>query len=134
MTATSRILALAALLYSFPAISADNTWVTIAETDGGKWQIKSGSLEFTSNKSNVAIAVVIGRTISKKQQIDLYKWYVTAPDCKAGMGQLVSLSLQGEFKFENDFVEDGGNIASAVAEIICGAAKMQIEASEKKGI
>jgi hypothetical protein len=50
------------------------------------------------------------------------------------MGKLVSLGVDGSYKFENDFVNSSGTIATDIAETICGAAKQRAQKDSGKGI
>lgn len=131
----SVLLALAVACFS-KAASAEDGWVPIAESkDGGTWDVKSGSLEFSQTKAEVPIAVVIGRISNKRSpSIALYKWYVPIKDCVKENGIVVSLNMSGEYIFENDFVFGSGNIASAMAEAICGAASHQIKNATDKSM
>ena len=109
--------------------SAEIKWISLAETDGG---IK---MEFSTNKSNTAIAVLTGRQVDlKSKQIDLRKWYVSAVDCNNKMGKLVTLTVSGDYRFENDFVYDGGNVASAIAGFICDVADQSIKKANGKSL
>lgn len=112
-------------------------WINIAESssDGSKWDMKAGSFEFSKTKGGTAIAVVVGRVVNKKStEISLYKWYVSAEDCKNKMGKVVSLGVDGEFKFENEFVFDSGNISSAMAEGVCSVADYLIKEANDKSL
>lgn len=123
------------LLISF-SISADNTWIKLASADdGSKWEALVGSFEFAKTKNNVPIALLAGRvTSAKRKQIDLNKWYVTGADCKSEMGKLVTLSVSGEYQFENDFIFDSGNAASLIAKFICEVAELSIKKSDSKSL
>ena len=117
--------------------SADEEWIDVASSKSGSTilSIKSGSLEFTETKGGTTIALVVGRDSNQKtSQITLEKWYVSAIDCKNKMGKLVTLSISGEYKYENDFVFSGGSVASSIAEAICGAAEYAINASKEKSL
>ncbi|WP_353180927.1 hypothetical protein [Salinisphaera sp. T5B8] len=115
---------------------ASTGWITVATTDeGGAWEAQAGSLNLTKNRGDTLIAVVIGRvTQSGTNTVSLYKWYVPVKDCAAGNGTIVSLNISGEYEFENDFVLGGGNVASAIAAAICGAAKQAAENAQKKSM
>ena len=116
---------------------AESGWVNIASTglNDMLWDVKSGSLEFTKTKGGAVIAVVIGRiTNTKTSRIDLYKWYVSAIDCKKQIGKVVTLDIDGTYKFENDFVFGSGNVATAMAEAICGAADYSIKKVDEKSL
>lgn len=109
------------LLISFTA-SAEPSWINLGESKGGlKWEAKPGSFELSKNRNNVAVAVLAGRVINAETaEIQLYKWYVSATDCKNKMGKLVSLSISGEFLFDSDFMYGSGSVASNIGEFICG--------------
>ena len=122
-------------LLSYSA-SAEKDWVRLAlSDDGSKWEARSGSFEFSKNKSGVPIAVLAGRVVSSKpSKIDLHKWYVSAGDCKDKMGKLVTLSVSGEYQFENDFLFESGNVASSIAKFICDVADQAIKNSDGKSL
>ena len=115
---------------------AESEWVNIAmSNDKSEWDALAGSLEFSKTKGGTAIAIVVGRVKDKKtSQIELYKWYVSAADCKREMGKIVSLGIDGDFKFENDFVFGSGSIGTAMAEVVCGAAEHNIREAKNKGL
>lgn len=132
----NRGLILAILTFFSSPSFAESGWVDIATNpDGSVWAAKSGSLEFSETKGKTPIALVVGRvTNSKTSKIDLYKWYVSGTDCASEMGKIVSLNISGEYLFENDFVFGAGNIAAAMAELICGAAQYEIKATKDKSL
>lgn len=98
---------------------ADN-WVLTASNSNDVYSIQKGSFSVINNKNGEEIAVVTGKTYDKKtKHINLVKWYVTTADCSNKQGKLITLSLSGEYKFENDFVSGAGSMASVTAETIC---------------
>ncbi|KTB79270.1 hypothetical protein AO069_10080 [Pseudomonas syringae pv. syringae PD2774] len=115
---------------------AETAWIRIAETDDGtRFETKPGSFEFSETRGKTPVAVLVGRQfIVKSKKIELQKWYVTATDCKNKMGKLTTLSVSGEFQFENDFVFDGGTVASTVAKFICDVAGQSIKNAASKGL
>ncbi len=122
------------LLLSFSA-SADKSWIGLVSANGSKWEAMPGSFEFSKNKSDVPIAVLAGRIVSSKPaQIDLHKWYVTAGDCNNKMGKLITLSVSGEYQFENDFLFESGNVASYIAKFICDVAEQSIKNADGKSL
>jgi hypothetical protein len=130
-----RRLACSMLLLLPLAGQAQQDWIPIAETDETLWHVRPGSLELSRTKGQVPIALVVGRISSRKtQQISLYKWYVSMADCQREMGKLVTLNVDGSYAFENDFVFGSGNVASSMAESICGAWTFQVKAREGKGL
>ncbi|PRA59128.1 MULTISPECIES: hypothetical protein [Pseudomonas] len=123
------------LILSFSA-SAGPSWISLDETkDGLKWEAKPGSFEFSTNRNKVSVAVIAGRVVnSKTSDIALYKWYVSAADCSKKMGKLVSLGVDGEYQFDNDFMYGSGSVASSVAEFICAVADNNIKKAEGKSL
>ena len=119
-----------------PAAQADSGWIQVAETDDVQWHFQPGSLSFNKNKGGTAIALVVGKTTSKRsRKIELYKWYVAGADCRRKMGKLVALDINDSFSYENEFVFGSGSVASALAETICGAASQSIQsANDSKGL
>ena len=118
--------------YSAPA---DKNWISLVSADGSKWEAKAGSFEFSKNKSDVPIAVLAGRIVSSKpSKIDLHKWYVSAGDCKNEMGKLITLSVSGEYQFENDFLFESGSVASYIAKFICDVAEQSIKNADGKSL
>lgn len=115
---------------------SEEGWVRVTSTDeGGKWDVKAGSLEISQTRAEVPIAVVIGRiTRTTSDNVSLYKWYVPLKDCIAESGVVVTLNMSGEYKFENDFVFGSGNVASGMAEAICAAATQSIQNASQKSM
>lgn len=122
------------LVAACSSVMADG-WVQTTSNDTHQFSIKKGTGEITKNKAGEDIFVVIGRMYGKKsKKIDLEKWYVTVADCLKKEGKLVTLSLAGDFMYENDFVFQGGSIASANAELICGGYDYAKQETLEKGI
>ena len=115
---------------------SDLGWIRVAETDDSMWHVQPGSLTFNKNKGGTAIALVVGKITNRRsRQIELYKWYVAGADCRRKMGKVVALNINDSFQFENDFVFGSGNVASTLAETICGAASQSIQsANDSKGL
>ena len=120
----------------FQSAQAEEGWVRIASNDkGGKWDIKAASLDISHTRTEIPIAVVIGRiTDTKSSGVSLYKWYVPLKDCVAKNGIVATTNMSGEYQFENDFVFGSGNIASSMAEAICGAAMQRIKEVSGKSL
>ncbi len=131
-----RLLAASMVLALLPlAGQAQQDWIRIAETDESSWHVRPGSLELSRTKGQVPIALVVGRVSNRKsQQVSLYKWYVSVADCQREMGKLVTLNVDGSYAFENDFVFGSGNVASGMAESICGAWTFQVKVRDSKGL
>ena len=126
----------ALLIFGLSAsVTAQTEWVNVASSDTAEYDIQAGSLEELNTKGGIPIATVIGRTTRKStKRIELSKWYVSFKDCDRTLGKIVTLDVDGKYQFESDFVFGGGNIASALSEMICGSLKKRVEAREQKGI
>ncbi|MDM1715571.1 hypothetical protein [Thiopseudomonas alkaliphila] len=126
----------AIILFSVQAL-AQSDWINIASLPGDskKLDVQPGSFEFSKTKGGTPIAVVVGKiTDTKSANISLYKWYVSLEDCQRKMGKVVSLNVNGEFAFENDFVFGSGSIATVMAETICGVAEFSLAEKKKKSL
>lgn len=85
-----------------------------------------GSFLISKSRAGLPVAVATGRVVSKKTtQVYFEKWYVTVQACAKGSGKLVTLTLEGDFKFENDYIAKGGNIASDLGDMLCILQKRQ---------
>lgn len=125
---------IASLTAAFVAQGQTN-WIRVAETDDSTWEVKPGSFEVSQTKGKQDIAVVIGRiNNSKTKQVTVGKWYVTLYDCSREMGKMVTLDLDGKFRFENDFVFGAGSVATAIAESICAVHAFDVKSRDQKGI
>lgn len=129
-------MAMAIALCAATSTQAQTEWINIAShNDGTKWAVQAGSLEFSKTKGGISIAVVVGRISDPNtSKISLNKWYVSAGDCSKKMGKVVALDISGEYKYESDFVLGSGNIASSMAEAICGAADYRIKEKNDKSM
>lgn len=136
MKCFSFILFLALAFHCNPAM-AESNWILIAADAKGQneWYVQPGSFEFSKTRGGNSVALVVGKILDKKySNIQIYKWYVTAEDCGRKMGKVISLNLDGEFIFENDFVSGSGNIATAIADVICGVAEHHANEVSDKSI
>lgn len=131
-----KIIAMAIALFVATSAYSQVEWSNIStQNDGTRWDVKAGSLEFSTTKGGTSIATVVGRmTNPNTSDVSLSRWYVSANDCSRRMGKMVSLDVNGAFKFESDFVIGGGNVASAIAEVVCGAAAITLKARNDKSL
>lgn len=112
------------MLVASISAAAEDAWVTLASSDDEKWQAKSTSFELVTGADKKPAAALIGRVLNQKEStIELHRWQVYLKDCEATVGSLRVLSLKGDLLFESDFVEDGGTVASRIAETICRLAE-----------
>lgn len=102
-----------------PAIAQQDEWITLGRTDTATWEMKPHSLSFTELRGVPGVMIVGQVTMRKTERVKLGKWYVSISDCERGMGQLVVLSIDGEYQYKNDFAFDARTATSGVAEYIC---------------
>jgi hypothetical protein len=104
-----------------PAAAQDDVWITVGHTDKMTWHVKAGSVTVTEMQANVPVVMVVGRiTVHATSRTTLYKWYIPVSECEGGMGQVVVLSIGGEYRYKQDFTRGDGSAASGLAEYICG--------------
>lgn len=118
------------ILASFIALGATSAfcqeWVKLGENESTRVDARAGTLGFGKTKAGTPIVFIQGRVFHAKNSSYAYeKWYVSVADCKVGYGKLVTLKLDGEFSYENDFVANGGSIGSAIADTLCYPVKEQ---------
>lgn len=120
---------------SLPTHAAESDWVEVSATDVNAFSIQVGSVEVGKNKGGAKIFSVTGRVLNKQtKSITVETWYVTASDCELERGSLVTLTIAGEYKFENDFVSGDGSVGGSIADIICGAGLALAKKQDAKGI
>lgn len=119
------------------ATAPNAEWILITQNSDDTifYSGKRGSFELTTTKSGSAVAVILGQIEHRKENSLSYgKWYVSTADCDAGLGKLVVLRVNGDFDFESDFVAKGNNIASGIADVICGLYRSDVQEKRGKGI
>lgn len=125
----NKITAVVLLVTATPAFSQD--WIQLSETDDFLFEVRTGSYQSARTKSGTPISVLTGRSKNKKTGVvDFEKWYVTTEDCLKGSGKLVTLSLNGDFKFDSDYLRKGGTVASSIGDLVCDVQKAQ----DKRGL
>lgn len=125
-----------AALCALPLSSiADEGWTVVSGNSDVEFSGKHGSFERVKNKSNDDVFVIVGREVNKKtRNIVVEKWYVRASDCRRQQGKIVTLNINGDFKYDNDFVFGAGNIASGMAEFICSIEGAIKASNDRKGL
>ncbi|MFL6716198.1 MAG: hypothetical protein ACJ8G3_07545 [Burkholderiaceae bacterium] len=110
-------------------------WILAASSNKLELYAQPGSFAFSKNRKSDPIAVVTGKSVDKiTGQVDLEKWYVRLTDCVAKQGKLVSLTIGGEFKYDNDFVFGSGTIGSSAAKLICDVVTYTAEEKRNKSL
>ncbi|MNJ32039.1 hypothetical protein D3C77_266940 [compost metagenome] len=106
-----------------PPASSDNDWIDFGTSNGMTYQFKKGSFRFDQDTKGNALAVGLGRVFdSTNGQVTAGQWYVPVDDCLREMGSLVMTDIHGAALWRVDFMFDAGNIASNLAQTMCGAA------------
>lgn len=101
------------------AASSDG-WTPVAESSTDVYMIKTNSFDFDRANNGDLVEKVIGRSIDKSSdRVSLYQWYVPVADCKAGMGRFNILDMNGNVTGELDYVQNGGDVASEISDVIC---------------
>ena len=121
---SARVMLLVLACLARPALAQDDEWITVGRTDKMTWHVKSGSVTLTEMQGNVPVVMVVGRiTVHATSRIALYKWYVSVSDCTRGMGQVVALTVDGEYRYRQDFAYGGSSASAGLAEYICALYK-----------
>ena len=91
---------------------AQERWIKVEESRDGSFLVHAlrGSYALSSNKNGEQIAVITTKVNNKKNgQVSLEKKYVRTKDCVAEQGKLVSLTMDGDFSYENNFIFGAGS-------------------------
>jgi hypothetical protein len=107
------------------SVSAQDTWIPVSSSSTYIYEARAGSLEFliTERTKEPVVAMIVRSRQIKGNRVEFEKNYVKLSDCVAGYGKLVTTELSGRAKFDNDFITDGGNVASRIAETLCALAE-----------
>lgn len=103
---------------AYAAVTSE--WVLIASTDTMKWEGRAKSWSQTKTNAGKDVAVATGRSTElKNRMISFEKWYVSIAECRAGSGKVITTDMAGNFKYDNEFVLQGGSVASSIADMLC---------------
>jgi hypothetical protein len=124
MSARKVVVFLAIIFYGTCTALAQDTWVPVSSTLTHVFEVRAGSFEFAViERTNEPIAAIIVRARElSSSKLQFEKNYVRLSDCRAGFGKLVATDLNGRAKYDNDFIFDGGNVSSTIAETLCALA------------
>ena len=130
----SRAALLFSLLMSCPVVYAED-WVKVGENDRFLWQARTGSGSLSKNRGGKPLVIATGRVYDKTDKTYVFeKWYVTLEHCESGGGKLVTLTIDSDFKYDNDFLLKGGTVGSSIAETLCDVATSFKQERSEKGI
>jgi hypothetical protein len=111
-------------LATTPAIADDN-WTLISKSDSKTYEARIGSLRPIFTASGEPAAIILLRVVDiATKTIRFVKHYVRIADCRLGYGKIGEADLSGRPISENQFVFDGGNVASTIAQTICMGAEL----------
>ena len=100
--------------------SAGNNWVLITSSDTKTYEARVGSLGSVYTVLGEPAAIFLMRVFEiATGKITFVRHYVRIADCRAGFGKLGEADLSGRVTYEVEFVFDGGNVASTIAQTIC---------------
>jgi hypothetical protein len=110
-----------ALYLAVSGVYAQDNWVVVSRTSTTIFEARTGSLEhtFTEQNREPIVALVLRVRNTTTATVEFEKNYVRLADCRAGFGKLVATDLSGRAKYDNEFIFDGGNAASTIAETLC---------------
>ena len=102
---------------------AGYNWVLITSSDTKTYEARAGSVEYVLTESGEPAILVLFRVSEiATKTITFERHYVRIVDCRAGFGKLGTTDLSGRVTYDADFVFDGGNVSSIIAQAICMAA------------
>ncbi|MVW77301.1 hypothetical protein [Pseudomonas xionganensis] len=133
--ATSFVFSTAMASEKSPKENSDWFLIASSQDNTRSYSGKAGSLEITNTKNGSQVAIIIGQIEDKTNNTLQYnKWYVSVDDCKKESGKMALLDISGEYIDSIDFVLGGNNIASGIADVICGAYDIRQKEIEGKGL
>lgn len=111
----------AVTLVACTALTAQaNDWIPLSETESNTWEGRAGTRVEAQTRNGTPVIKAAGRILDRRSQTyQFVQWYVSIDDCKQGFGKLVTLDMSGNFRFDNDYVEKGGSVASTLAAMLC---------------
>ena len=121
------ILLILLVLAAAAAIAGDK-WTLITSSDTKTYEARIGSLRpvFTEAREP-AVIILVRVTEFTTRKMTFVRHYVRIADCRAGFGKLGEADLSGRAISEAEFVFDGGNVASTIAQTICIGADLQAQ-------
>jgi hypothetical protein len=124
MSARTVVVFLALIFYGTCTVLAQDTWIPVSTSLTHVFEARSGSFEVTAiERTGEPIAAIVVRSRELNgSKIQFAMNYVRLSDCRAGFGKLVVTDFNGRIKYDNDFILDGGNVSSGIAEVLCALA------------
>lgn len=119
------LLGLGGLSLATTIVFAQGSWVQVSRSSTQVWEARAGSFEYSLTESTrePIVAMVVRVRDINGGRVEFERNYVRLSHCRAGFGKLVATDLNGRAKYDNDFILDGGNVASSIAETLCALAR-----------
>lgn len=115
-----RFVVLLTLISSASAYADD--WIPLVVNSEGtvSWAGLKNSYELRSNKNGEEIVVWTEKEDDKKtRKITIQKLYVKTADCLRKQGKAVVVNMDGDYRFDYDFIFGVENVGSYRAEQLC---------------
>ena len=114
------------------AIAGDK-WILITSSDTKTYEARVGSLGPVYTESGEPAAIILIRVFEiAPRRLTVVRHYVRIADCRAGFGKLGEADLSGRATHDWEFVFDGGNVASVIAQTICNGANLEAQEIQMK--
>lgn len=118
---------------SMMALSDDNPWLGVTETDNWIFEAKKGTMFQNRLKDGSRNIGFIGRMRSQKTpSMEFHRWHINSDACKVGMGVLFVSRLDGTPEGKHEFIADGGDATASIADFICSVDKYLAAKNGKK--
>lgn len=97
-------------------------WVLAGGSEGYVSEVKVGSVALS--RTSAGEPIVSGLFRQKYDgKVEFFRQFVRLSHCDAGMGQIVYETVTGRIVGANDYVAEGGSVASAIGDLLCSSVK-----------
>jgi len=98
-------------------------WFLLVQANDKSFIVETrvSSLRITKTVDDKVVVASLFKVTRADRQVFFEQSYVSLYHCGLGYGSLVTTDLEGKPKFQNDFVFDGGNVASYISKYLCSA-------------
>ena len=105
-------------------------WVSLGGTNTGfEVEVKAGSLRLMNRTDGEPIALALFQVHDPSGNVTYERKYVTLSDCAKGSGELVTIGAGDDtsVRHTSEFISGGDSAGSYVADILCRAARDEID-------
>ena len=95
-------------------------WINAAETNTITFDVKKGSGEIVKEKTGRYAYATEREKYKNQDKIEFEKVSVSEQSCKNGQGEIFYSDVNYGNQYSNNFVTNGGNANSGIAELLCG--------------